>query len=46
MSDLTFRQSQQPVDQWVREQGTDYWHLLAQLASRPAIDLFHYVLYG
>ena len=32
MSDLTFRQSQQLVDQWVREQGTDYWHPLAQLA--------------
>ena len=32
MNDLTFRQSQQLVDQWVREQGTDYWHPLAQLA--------------
>lgn len=32
MSDLTFRQSQKLVDQWVREQGTDYWHPLAQLA--------------
>ena len=32
MNDLTFRQSQKLVDQWVREQGTDYWHPLAQLA--------------
>ena len=32
MSDLTFRQSQKLVDRWVREQGTDYWHPLAQLA--------------
>ncbi len=32
MSDLTIRQAQEQVDQWVREQGTDYWHPLAQLA--------------
>ena len=46
MNDLTFRQSQQLVDQWVREQRTDYCHPLAQLASRLAIDLLHDVRYS
>ena len=32
MSDLTLREAQRVVDSWVREQGTSYWHPLAQLA--------------
>jgi len=32
MNDLTFRRSQDLVDEWVHEQGTHYWHPLAQLA--------------